>query len=89
MGRDCEKHLAKLEKYYQRGDYAKVEELWRKFGCLGRLHNLIRYIRLTPQRREEFAAIVIGGDLSEFDGLELIQTTRHAGIHGFIQSHVH
>ncbi|KAL5610443.1 hypothetical protein FOBRF1_006560 [Fusarium oxysporum] len=28
---------------------------------------------LTPQRREEFAAIIIGGDLSEFDGLELIQ----------------
>jgi hAT family protein len=73
MGRNCEKHLAKLEKHYQRGDYAKVEELWKKFGCLGRLHNLVRYIRLTPQRREEFAAIVIGGDLSEFDGLELIQ----------------
>ncbi|KAG7428722.1 putative AC transposase [Fusarium oxysporum f. sp. raphani] len=73
MGRNCEKYLAKLEKHYQRGDYAKVEELWKRFGCLGRLHNLVRYIRLTPQRREEFAAIIIGGDLSEFDGLELIQ----------------
>ncbi|KAG9375522.1 hypothetical protein A1F94_013897 [Pyrenophora tritici-repentis] len=49
-----------------------VEELWKKFGCLGRLHNLVRYIRLTPQRRKEFATI-IGGDLSQFDGLELIQ----------------
>ncbi|KAL9563891.1 hypothetical protein ACKAV7_011926 [Fusarium commune] len=73
MGRNCEKYLAKLEKHYQRGDYAKVEDLWKKFGCLGRLHNLVRYIRLTPQRREEFAAIIIGGDLSEFDGFELIQ----------------
>lgn len=73
MGRNCEKYLAKLEKHHLRGDYAKVEELWRKFGCLGRLHNLVRYIRLTPQRREEFAAIVMGGDLSAFDGLELIQ----------------
>jgi hypothetical protein len=73
MGRDCEKHLAKLEKHYQRGDYTKVEELWKKFGCLGRLHNLVRYIRLTPQRREEFAAIIIGGDLAEFNRLELIQ----------------
>jgi hypothetical protein len=63
MGRNCEKEIKKLEKHYQRGDYSKVEELWRKFGCLGRLHNLVRYIRLTPQRREEFAAIVIGGDL--------------------------
>lgn len=50
-----------------------MEELWKKFGCLGRLHNLVQYIRLTPQRREEFAAITIGGDLSKFDGLELIQ----------------
>jgi hypothetical protein len=73
MGRNCEKYVAKLEKHYQRGDYTKVEELWKKFGCLGRLHNLVRYIRLTPQRREEFAAIIIGGDLAEFDGLELIQ----------------
>ena len=74
MGRNCDKYLAKLEKHHLRGDYAKVEELWRKFGCLGRLHNLVRYIRLTPQRREEFAAIVVGGDLSAFDGLELIQS---------------
>ena len=73
MGRNCEKYLAKLEKHYQRGNYTEVEELWKKFGCLGRLHNLVRYIRLTPQRREEFAAIIIGRDLSEFDGLELIQ----------------
>ncbi|KAM4060593.1 restless-like transposase [Hirsutella rhossiliensis] len=87
MGRNCEKHLAKLEKHHQRGDYVKVEELWKKFGCLGRLHNLVRYIRLTPQRREEFAAIIIGGHLSEFDGLELIRTTPHAGIRGFIRSH--
>ncbi|KAG9384326.1 hypothetical protein A1F94_003873 [Pyrenophora tritici-repentis] len=61
MGRNCEKYLAKLEKHHQRGDYTKVEELWKKFGCLGRLHNL------------EFATIIIGGDLSQFDGLELIQ----------------
>jgi hypothetical protein len=73
MGRDCERYLAKLEKHYQRGDYAKVEELWKRFGCLGRLHNLVRYIRVTPQRREEFAAIIVGGDLAEFDRLELIQ----------------
>jgi hypothetical protein len=73
MGRNCERYLAKLEKHYQRGNYTEVEELWKKFGCLGRLHNLVRYIRLTPQRREEFAAIIIGRDLSEFDGLELIQ----------------
>ncbi|KAI8396320.1 hypothetical protein FOFC_06303 [Fusarium oxysporum] len=30
-------------------------------------------IGLTPQRRVEFAAIIVGGDLAEFDKLELIQ----------------
>ncbi|TKA46699.1 hypothetical protein B0A49_12811, partial [Cryomyces minteri] len=29
MGRNCEKQLAKLEKHHLRGDYAKVEELWK------------------------------------------------------------
>ena len=32
MGRNCEKNLAKLEKHYQRGDYTKVEGLWKNFG---------------------------------------------------------
>ncbi|KAF7450657.1 Dimer-Tnp-hAT domain containing protein [Pyrenophora tritici-repentis] len=75
MGRNCEKYLAKLEKHHQRGDYTKVEELWKKFGCLGRLHNLLDLLVdiSAPQRREEFATIIIGGDLSQFDGLELIQ----------------
>ncbi len=73
MGRNCEKYLAKLEKYHLRGDFTKVEEFWKKFGCLGRLHNLVRYIRFTPQRREEFTIIVIGGDLSVFDRFKLIQ----------------
>lgn len=27
MSRNCESYLAKLEKHYQRGDYAKVDEL--------------------------------------------------------------
>jgi hypothetical protein len=38
MGRNCEKYLAKLEKHHLHGGYAKVEEFWKKFGCLGRLY---------------------------------------------------
>ena len=74
LGSDCEKQLAKLEKHYRSGDFAKVEELWKKYGCLGRLHNLVRYIRGSSQRRDEFASLAIGGELSEFDNLELIQS---------------
>jgi hypothetical protein len=33
-----------------------VEEItaWRKVGPIGKLHNLVRYIRASPQRREKF-----------------------------------
>jgi hypothetical protein len=41
--------------------------------ALCRLYNLMRYIRLTLRRCKEFVAITIGGDLSEFDGFELVQ----------------
>jgi hypothetical protein len=71
LGHDCERELAKLETHYRSGDYTQVEELWKKYGCLGRLHNLVRYIRLSAGRREEFKSIVGGGDVSEFDGLEV------------------
>jgi hypothetical protein len=75
MGRNSEKYLAKLGKRYRCGDYTKMEEqeLWKKLDFLRRLHNLVRYIRLNPQRLKELAAMTIGDDLSKFDGLELIQ----------------
>ncbi len=53
------------------GDLKKVGELWRKRGALGRLHNVIRYIRGSPQRREFFRDMTTGGELAEFDGLEV------------------
>ena len=35
-------------------DFKKMTRVWHKFGALGRLHNLIRHIRLSLQRRQEF-----------------------------------
>jgi hypothetical protein len=32
----------------------KEQEIWRKQGPIGKLHNVVTYIRKTPQRREEF-----------------------------------
>jgi hypothetical protein len=32
----------------------KQQEIWRKQGPIGKLHNVTTYIRYTPQRREEF-----------------------------------
>lgn len=34
----------------------------------------MRYIRGSPQRRNEFAGLVLGGEIQEFDSLELIQS---------------
>ena len=56
---------------YREMDFKKVEDLWRKRGAVGLLYNLVRYIRMTPQRRDFFRRIKIGGPLAEFDGLEV------------------
>ena len=56
---------------YREGDLKRIGELWRKRGAIGRLNNIVRYIRASPQRRQFFKSIVIGGELAEFDGLEV------------------
>ena len=41
-------------------DFEAIAKVWRKQGVLGRLHNIVRYIRMTTQRRAEWRKIVIG-----------------------------
>lgn len=75
LGRTAERTLDELEIAYLRSDFEKVTTIWRKQGALGRLHNLVRYIRMTPQRRAEFRKIVIqDSEWADFNRLELIQT---------------
>ncbi|KAM5529351.1 transposase-like protein [Fusarium oxysporum f. sp. phaseoli] len=74
IGKDAEKVCKDLDAAYREGDMKRIRELWRKRGAIGRLHNIIEYIRASPQRRQFFRSIVCGGELSEFDGLELIQS---------------
>ena len=71
VGKDSEKICKQLSTAYRDSDIATVEKLWRKRGAVGLLHNIVRYIRLTPQRRGFFAKIQMGGSLTEFDGLEV------------------
>jgi len=71
IGKDAEKICRDLEAAYREGDLKRIGELWRKRGAIGRLHNIIRYIRASPQRRQFFRSIEIGGDLAAFDGLEV------------------
>lgn len=80
FGKDADKFVEELECHNQRGDFDAIDLHWRKQGCLGRLQNLVRYIRCTPQRREEFASIRCGGDLTEFDNLEASVSFHHLSL---------
>jgi hypothetical protein len=55
------------------GDKDTCASVWRQIGAVRRLHNIIRYIRWSLQRREEFANFLQGGELADLDKLELIQ----------------
>ncbi|SRR6266516_4789650 len=71
VGKDAEKVCKKLATAYQDNDMKAVEKLWRDRGAVGLLHNVVRYIRMTPQRRGFFGRIQMGGSLAEFDALEV------------------
>ena len=61
-----------MELAHIRHDFEAIAKVWREQGVLGRLHNIVRYIRMTPQRRTEWRKIVIGTEQwSLFDALEV------------------
>ena len=54
-------------------DEAKELNLWRKKGPVGKLHNVIKFIRRSPQRREEFANIAATAEAEkEFEHLQTV-----------------
>jgi hypothetical protein len=57
-----------LDTAYRDGDLTRIGELWKKHGAIG---NIVRYIRASPQRCQYFRSITCGGDLAEFDQLEV------------------
>jgi quinol monooxygenase YgiN len=46
----------------------KLRELWRKKGFIKKFHNLVLYIRVTSQRREEFLDILKEVVAKNFEG---------------------
>lgn len=62
-----------LDRRAAKGDLEGCDEIWRGRGPVGRLHNIVQYIRWSPQRRDEFMRRKEGGSLTEFDQLELLQ----------------
>ena len=71
IGKDAEKVCKDLETALRDGEYKKIGDLWRKRGSIGRLHNIIHYIRASPQRRNRFAKQVVGGELAKFNNLQV------------------
>lgn len=55
LGKGAGKKLGDMELKTMKGAFEAVDTAWRACGGLGRLHNVIRYIRASPQRREEFS----------------------------------
>jgi hypothetical protein len=54
LGKSAEKTLNELALQQTEEDYGEMSRTWRKFGVLGRLHNILKYIRMAPQRLQEF-----------------------------------
>lgn len=71
LGQNAGKALDRVNGQVRKGAFEAVEQFWRGRGAVGRLHNIIRYIRWNPQRREAFANCKEGGELSNFDGLNV------------------
>ena len=71
IGKDAENVCKELDHANRDGDWKKVGDLWRERGSIGRLHNIIRYIRATPQRRNRFKNILLDGELTKFNGLQV------------------
>lgn len=72
FGKQSQETLDELELAYRKHDFEAIAKAWRKQGVLGRLHNIVRYIRMTPQRRAEWRKTIIGTEnWSLFDGLEV------------------
>ena len=71
LGKGASKALTDLSRKEAKGDAAATEAFWKGKGALGQLHNIVVYIRCTPQRLEEFAKVKKGGNLRQFDNLKV------------------
>ncbi len=54
------------------GKLDALRATWRKLGPIGKLHNTIKFIRITPQRREEFLKLMKGEVSKDIEGTNFI-----------------
>jgi hypothetical protein len=65
LGKDPEKFLIDIDGAELTGDLDKLQMLWRKRGFIGKLSNIIRYIRRSPSQREQFERIRINDEADD------------------------
>ena len=65
LGDDPESFALSVGLAELRNDPEELQELWRSRGFIGKLTNIIRYIRRSPKQREEFERIKVdeSGDI--------------------------
>lgn len=62
FGQNPEDFLMKTDGAELTGDLESLNELWRTRGFIGKLANIVRYIRRSPKQRAEFERIRVNDD---------------------------
>ena len=65
FGEDSDAFEIQSDFYDALSQYEKGLEHWRRKGPIGKLHNIVKFIRASPQRSEAFRNIAHGYDNSE------------------------
>jgi hypothetical protein len=65
------KKLAALQAKPLKGAVDAKMVFWADKGSIGMLHNVVRFIRASPQRIERFTGVLVGGLLEKFDRLHV------------------
>jgi hypothetical protein len=72
LGEKSEETPDELRVAEHQEDSGRLATFWQKHGALGRLQNLIRFIRTTPQRRQSFKECLVDSESwKEFNKLEV------------------
>jgi hypothetical protein len=74
LGAGASKALATLKAKIEKGAVDAEMTFWSKRGPVGMLHNMVRFIRASPQRIEMFVATVLSGLVAEFDVKKVSQS---------------
>lgn len=71
LGKGASNALASLQATVKKGTIDALEAFWSTKGPVGMLHNVVRFIRISPQRMERFAGVAFSGMLERFNGLKV------------------